>query len=151
VKIAIVILCLVVFLRGGKAEAWGSSDWIQRLWESTKPIFEYEWGVSLGSSFPVLYPNLDAYQEFPPYPVYPVYPIEGAWGLQRSRGNSEVIAFLKGEYILVLNGFVMERGFYQLQDDFITLGNRQGGVVVNGPLLQLRIPGGGVYQRLQWF
>jgi hypothetical protein len=145
------VLCLFALLQSGKAESWGGGDWIQRLWESTKPIFEYEWGVSRGSSFPVLYPNLDAYLEFPPYPVYPVYPIEGAWGLQRSRGNSEVIAFLKDEFILVRNGRVMERGFYQLQGDAIILGNRQGGVVVNGPLLQLRIPGGGVYQRLQWF
>jgi hypothetical protein len=151
VNAAILVFCVVVFSRNGKAEAWGGGDWIQRLWESAKPILEYEWGISLGSAFPVVYPNLDAYLEFPPYPVYPVYSIEGAWGVQSPRGDSEVIAFLGNEYILVQNGWLRERGFYQIQGDIITLGIRQGGVVVNGPLLQLRIPGGGVYQRLQWF
>ncbi|MDR1623291.1 MAG: hypothetical protein LBS00_13070 [Synergistaceae bacterium] len=125
----------------GEERAAYGGDWLEHLWEETKPLMEREWGF-LGPNYPVYYPNVQ---------VYPMSPIEGAWGM-KAKGRAEVVAFLGDEYILILNGRVLERGIYQLYGDFIVLGNQEGRFVINGALLQLRLPTwGGVYQRMKWF
>jgi hypothetical protein len=137
-KIATLMVCVAICLSG--RSAYGG-DWINLLWEQTRPLLEREWGF-LEPNYPVYYPNVS---------VYPMSPIEGAWGL-KARNRDEVISFFRDEYILVLNGRVLERGGYQLYGDTILLGNQEGRFVINGPLLQLRMPKwGGVYQRMKWF
>jgi hypothetical protein len=138
-KVAVLAIWTVACL-SGECVAYGG-DWLESLWEEARPLIEREWGP-LGPNDLVYYPNVQ---------VYPMSPIEGAWGM-KARGRAEVISFLGDEYILILNGRVLERGIYQLYNDVIVLGNQEGHFVANGALLQLRLPRwGGVYQRMKWF
>ena len=137
-KAAILMAFAAICLSGGRAYG---GDWLHFLWEETRPLLEREWG-SLEPNYPVYYPNVN---------VYPMTPIEGAWGM-KAKGRAEVVSFRGNEYIMVLNGRVLERGVYQLYGNTILLGNQEGRFVVNGVLLQLRLPRwGGVYQRMKWF